>query len=227
VEKIGQGVGIGLALLFSTATAGVALWTGMDGHAFRMSAVVGGGFLAFTLPLGWLLGRRFDRLKQWAEKDSMTGTCTRRFLQLCFPKLVTQADRRGKRFSVLLLDVNDFKQVNDSLGHAKGDELLRKLAGALKGASRHGEITGRWGGDEFLLLCPYGDRASLESLNRGIEERLVQISSDWNRPLSVSSGCAIYPDDGRVLEELVQEADRRMYAEKHHRKEGLPQRLQA
>ncbi|MBW5447908.1 diguanylate cyclase [Cohnella sp. CFH 77786] len=224
MRRIGQTAGIGLAFLFSAAAA-AAQWIGSGSSDVAMWT--GLGFAAAAAPIGWFLGGRYDRLKEWAERDSLTGACCRRFVQTAFPRLVAQADRRRKRFSVLLIDVNDFKTVNDTLGHAKGDDLLRKLAGALMDAAKHGEIVVRWGGDEFLLLCPYGDRSALETMSRTIGERMAQISSQWNRPLSVSIGSAVYPDDGRMLDELVQAADKGMYADKHRRKEAGPQRLNA
>lgn len=223
MERIGQAVGIGLALTFSAAAAAAGLFPQAGQDEWLRAGWTALGFAAACAPLGWLLGRRYDKLKNWAEKDSLTGAVTRRFIRTFYSRLVVKADRRNKRFSVLLVDVNDFKTINDSFGHSKGDELLRKLAAGLSDCCRQGEIAGRWGGDEFLLLCPYGDRSSLDALNRAVNERLAGITGPWNRPLSVSVGFAVYPEDGRVLEELVQEADRRMYADKNKRKETAPQ----
>ncbi|WP_123039327.1 GGDEF domain-containing protein [Cohnella candidum] len=227
MRRLGLSLGIGLSIAFSAAVTAVHLAWGSGPDQAVTAAWIGLAFLAITVPLGCFFGVQYDKLRGWAERDTLTGACTRRFLQTGYPRLVAQADRRRKRMSVLLVDVNDFKAVNDTLGHAKGDELLRKLACGLMNASRHGEIVGRWGGDEFLLLCPYGDRSALEALNRAISEQIAGISAQWNRPLSVSVGTAVYPDDGRVLDELVQAADRGMYADKHRRKEVVQQRLKA
>jgi diguanylate cyclase (GGDEF)-like protein len=227
LRRIGQTIGICLAFLFSAAVAFVEWVWGGSLEQVLAAIWIGLGFFGASAPLGWFLGGRYDRLKDWAERDTLTGACTRRFLQMGYPRLVAKADRKRKRFTVLLVDVNDFKTINDTMGHAKGDELLSKLAGGLMNSARHGEIVGRWGGDEFLLLCPYGDRSTLETLNRVIGEQIAQISSLWNRPLSVSIGSAVYPDDGRVLDELVQAADRGMYADKHRRKQAVLHRLKA
>ncbi|WP_276357804.1 GGDEF domain-containing protein [Cohnella caldifontis] len=227
MRRNGQAIGIGLALAFSAAAA--VLCFGRDGGAepLRYALWSGAALLSASVPLGWFLGFRYDRLKDWAEKDPLTGVCNRRFVQQGFPKLVAQADRRRKRFSVVLVDLNDFKAINDTLGHAKGDEVLRKFGRGLRDISRHGEIASRWGGDEFMLLCPYGDRASLDQLSRDIGELASRIALRGGENLGVSAGAAVYPDDGRVLEELMQAADRRMYAEKKHGKETPAQRLKA
>lgn len=225
--KVGQATGMGLALAVGAAVTAVRLLWGGGVEPMRFALGCGIGFFAVLAPIGLFCGSRYDRLKEWAEKDPLTGIFNRRFLQQGFPRLRSQADRRRKRFSVLLFDVNEFKMINDIMGHAKGDEVLRLIAGTLKAASRHGEIAGRWGGDQFLLLCPYGDRSSIESLQRDIAGRLAQIPMQGNRSLHVSMGAAVYPDDGLVLEELVQAADRRMYADKKGQQEAYAERLQA
>lgn len=224
MRRIGRAVGMALAFAFSAAAAVAAMaW----GGGMEQALWNGIGLFAAGAPVGWILGSKVDRLKEWAEKDPLTGAFNRRFLERVYPRLVAQADRRRKRFSVILVDVNDFKGINDTMGHAKGDEILRKLAGGLFGASRQGEIPVRWGGDEFLLLCPYGDRSSMDGMCRAVDESAARIHSQGSRSLSVSIGTAVYPDDGRVLEELVQKADLRMYADKQRGKDTAVQRLNA
>lgn len=227
MKQIGQVVGLGLSVLFSSAVAAVCHLLSDGGIHAGESILVGLVFCGTTAPLALWLGGRYDRMKAWAERDALTSAYTRRFLHHSLLKLVKQADRRRKRMAILLIDVDDFKSINDRYGHARGDELLCKLADGMAAAARQGEIVSRWGGDEFVILCPYGDAQSLDNLKRRIEERFEQIATQWNRPLSVSVGLAIYPEDGRLLEELVQAADRRMYADKDRSKASISQRLQA
>ena len=227
LKRVGRLVGTGLAFAFGAAvTASFLAGTG-ELEQVRPAAAAGVVFCAITLPLGWWFGSCYDRLKRWAEQDSLTGVCSRRFLQLGYPRLVRQADRKLKRFSAILIDVDDFKTINDTYGHARGDELLRKLAGTLKSAAVHGEIVGRWGGDEFVMLCPYGDPQSLDKLHRSLEERIEQLARQWQCPISISVGSAVYPDDGRLLDELIQTAERSMYQDKNRGKPQVTQRLQA
>lgn len=227
MKRVGRLVGAGVAFAFGAAVT-VSLLAGAGELAqLRPAAMAGLAFSGVTLPIGWWFGSCYDRLKRWAEQDALTGVCSRRFLQHGYPRLVRQADRNNKRFSIILIDVDNFKTINDTLGHARGDELLRKLAGVLKGAARHGEIIGRWGGDEFVMLCPYGDPQSLDKLHRALEERTEQLARQWQLPISISVGSAVYPDEGRLLDELIQAADRSMYEDKNRGKPIMAHKLQA
>lgn len=227
MRQIGQVVGLGLSVLFSTAVAAAFHALSDGGIQAGESVLAGLVFCGTSAPLAWWLGGRYDRMKAWAERDALTNAFTRRYLRQGYLKLVKPSDRKRKRMAILLIDVDDFKSINDSYGHARGDELLCKLANGLASAARQGEIVSRWGGDEFVILCPNGDSQSLDRLKKRIEERIEPIAAHWKRPLSVSVGAAVYPDDGRLLEELVQAADRRMYADKSSGKIAVSQRLQA
>jgi len=228
VKKVGRLVGAGMAVIFGAAVAASFLVGSDDSEGIRGAAAAGLIVFSVMLPVGLWFGNSYDRLKRWAEQDTLTGACSRKFLQLGFPRLVKQADRKHKRFSVILIDVDDFKSINDTFGHARGDELLCKLAGVLIGAAEYGEIVGRWGGDEFVVLCPYGDAPSLDRLHRSLEERIEQLTKQWQRPVTISVGSAVYPEDGRLLDELTQVADRNMYRDKNRSKSAASaQRLQA
>lgn len=227
MKRVGRLVGTGLGFAFGAAvTASFLAGTG-ELAQLRSAAAAGVVFCAITLPIGWWFGNCYDRLKRWADQDVLTGVYSRRFLQQVYPRLVRQADRKTKRFSVILIDVDNFKTINDTYGHARGDELLRKLASVLKGAAGHGEIVGRWGGDEFVMLCPYGDPQSLDKLHRALVERAEQLARQWQLPISISFGSAVYPDEGRLLDELIQQADRSMYKDKNRSKPAVTHKLQA
>lgn len=220
LKRIGRLVGGSLAVCISMAMAAAFLAGTGDFDRLREAVALGVVLCAVAMPLGLWLGSSYDRLKQWADHDPLTGVYTRRFLRDMYPRLVRQTDRKRKRFSVFLIDVDEFKSVNDTYGHAKGDEVLRRLAEELQTAAGLGEIVGRWGGDEFLLLCPYSDAPTLDKLQRGLEERVEQLAQQWNCKISLSIGTAVYPDEGRLLDELVQAADRSMYRDKSRIKEA-------
>ncbi|MFC5652828.1 GGDEF domain-containing protein [Paenibacillus solisilvae] len=194
-------------------TAGFSYWS--NGLNSFTAASSGAAIAALAgLPLAWLFGRKFDRLKAESFTDSVTGIYNRRFIGSGFPKLGRQAQRRNKRMSVLLLDVNDFKEVNDRFGHAQGDAALRMIAETLKACSIKGEIVGRWGGDEFIMICPYADDKGIEKLAAHIHDQLLKLSLHAGMRLSVSLGSSVFPEDGTQLIQLVQSADKRMYADK-------------
>ncbi|MBB6672571.1 GGDEF domain-containing protein [Cohnella nanjingensis] len=211
---------IGMALASGICTAVVLTLTVSRGFTVPapFDLWVGAGFATILYPLGWSLGRQYDRMKHRAERDSLTGAFNRGFIGRCYPQLAKRAARAQKRISVALIDVNDFKAINDVHGHMTGDLALLRLADALNSCTRRGEIVGRWGGDEFLVLCPYAERDELDSLERLISDKLDRLSSQEGLKLSISFGTAVYPGDGQTLECLAAAADRHMYENKRRAK---------
>lgn len=228
MEHSGKWIGFGLAGVISLAAASVAAMGAGDSGSEAFVAAVGAGFAVALLPLGWLLGRQYDRVKARSERDSLTDAFNRSFIDRCFARLAEQAGKGKKRISVTLIDLNDFKAINDTFGHLSGDQVLAQLAKTLQACSDRGEIVGRWGGDEFLLLSPYAVRGADNTLHRQIEEGLARLSQTLGKPLSAAVGTAVFPEDGQTLGQLLEVADRCMYEDKARRKkEETPQRLNA
>ena len=119
-------------------------------------------------------------------------------------------------FSVLMVDVDGLKRINDAGGHGTGDAVLRQVALVLRANVRREDLVSRWGGDEFLILMPEIDRVGAVSLARRISGTLLT-EADSLAPISVSIGTAAFPADGSTAEELLAAADREMYAEKRQR----------
>ncbi|NBC69854.1 GGDEF domain-containing protein [Paenibacillus sacheonensis] len=184
---------------------------------------------AAAFPGAWLAGRSYDRLRFEATTDSLTGAYNRRFIEATFKKLLRKAARRRKRMTVIMLDVNDFKEVNDRFGHHQGDTALALIADTLRSCSERGEFVGRWGGDEFILICPYADDKGIERITKRIHEQLLGISRRIGLRLSVSIGYAVFPDQGKDLSQLTYTADKNMYADKYMCKmqDSEPAALQA
>jgi diguanylate cyclase (GGDEF)-like protein len=156
--------------------------------------------LALFDPLTNLPNRRFilDRLLD-AERSSMAA---------------------GHRFGIIYLDLDDFKEINDTLGHAAGDELLRDVSAAMAGALRAGDCLGRIGGDEFVVLAehvehPAGVKALAQRLKAIAES--VSVSGDATLRIGISCGCGIFPDDGANADEVMRVADHAMYRAKRLR----------
>ncbi|WP_323132023.1 GGDEF domain-containing protein [Paenibacillus silvisoli] len=210
------------------AAAGLCLLASKTPSPFAASIGIA-VFAAITIPIGYALGLKYDRLQAAASTDSVTGVYNRRFLESIFKKLQKKALRTRKRMTVILMDVNDFKEVNDRMGHSQGDHALKLIAGALAASAERGELIGRWGGDEFMMICPYADEKGIDRVIKQIHEQLFGISVRTGLRLSVSAGYAVFPDQGTELGQLTASADKRMYAEKHVRKAQLsePAALQA
>ncbi|REE92811.1 diguanylate cyclase (GGDEF)-like protein [Paenibacillus taihuensis] len=224
----GRNTALAIATGLTAAAGGLSV---LASHAHMLLPVVIGvsAFATAIFSFGLFLGTKYDRLKFEATMDSVTDVYNRRFIEANFKMLLRQAERKRKRMTVMMLDVNDFKEVNDRYGHMQGDKVLAAIAEGLKQCGDRGEITGRWGGDEFIMICPYADEKHVERLLNQIHEQLQSISLKTSLRLSVSVGHAAYPEHGTDLCQLTQSADKRMYADKYLRKKQAtePTALQA
>ncbi|MDN4608064.1 GGDEF domain-containing protein [Sporosarcina highlanderae] len=168
---------------------------------------------AFFLTVAWWGGKQFDRVKYFSEKDPLTNTFNRRTIERSFQKIAKTCDKKGQKLGVILLDLNDFKVVNDTYGHHKGDELLTEIASRLNKSVNNNDLVARWGGDEFLILVPNcKDRFRVEyinNLNQTLEEEFEHFPT-----IRASIGFAFYPDDEQSFQGLIQKADEAMYKNK-------------
>jgi diguanylate cyclase (GGDEF)-like protein len=160
--------------------------------------------------------RMFQRLSQ---TDDLTGTYNRRAMMALVQDELEKAARYSRPFSVLMIDTDNLKQVNDRYGHDVGDRLVRAVAAALKGQVRASDRVARVGGDEFFVLMPEtGREKALEAANRicaAISGAAVIHGGD-HITTTVSVGLASYPEDGTTAEELRERADFAMYRSKEH-----------
>ena len=157
--------------------------------------------------------RLIERLAWSAATDPLTGLANRRAFE---ERLDARLAGESSAFAVLMLDVDDLKQVNDAQGHAAGDAVLVEVARVLRSHVREGDIVTRWGGDEFVLLVDGLDRVGAVSLARRVGGTLLA-GGDGSRSISVSLGTACYPADGSSRDTLLAAADRSMYSDKRQR----------
>ncbi|MEN3010859.1 MAG: diguanylate cyclase [Candidatus Bipolaricaulaceae bacterium] len=158
--------------------------------------------------------RAREALRDLSHRDPLTNLYNRRYLFEVLSREIRRAQRYGHPFALALLDVDNFRWVNNVFGHLRGDEVLKAIARLLLQNLRACDYVFRYGGDEFLLLLPETDEA-------GAEEAVRQKLRAWSRTLELgfvldfSAGIAAFdPQKGRPPEELLREADARMYAAK-------------
>ncbi|MBT2658645.1 GGDEF domain-containing protein [Bacillus sp. ISL-18] len=163
-----------------------------------------------TLTL-YMLGKQYDKAKFFSEKDYLTGLYNRRFIDEIFPKLKSSVDRKNQQLSLLILDCNNFKQINDTYGHKAGDLVLKDVSSMLLTCVRDCDIIARWGGDEFLIVAPNSDQEGIKTMIKCIEKELNELSKRSGNHISVSAGMAIYPNDSNNLDNLIKIADKNMY----------------
>ncbi len=157
------------------------------------------------------------RLQHLAHHDPLTGLPNRTLLRDRVQRALSAAQRRNSRTALLFLDMDQFKEVNDSLGHAIGDALLRHVAGLLLEAVRTADTVSRQGGDEFAIVLP--EVEDIDGVVR-VAEKIMQISAGTAQieghelRLSMSVGVALYPDNASDFDSLLQCADAAMYRAK-------------
>lgn len=154
------------------------------------------------------------RLEEAASVDALTGLANRRTGAEALDRLGARAERRSAPLSVLMVDVDRFKSVNDELGHAAGDVVLRAVAGVLEAEVRRDDVVARFGGEEFVVLLPGADQADAARLATRLLERVRHVTEACiGRPVTVSIGVAAAPSDCPV-DRLLPVADERLLAAK-------------
>jgi diguanylate cyclase (GGDEF)-like protein len=185
--------------------------------------------IAFIAAVFGMLLASNARLRQAAEMsalfDSLTNLPNRRFFEDRLQQAEQRAGEKGSRLGVIYVDLDDFKQVNDTLGHHAGDELLRKVGAAMAQVLRPGDCLARVGGDEFVVLVEdIESRAQLAML----AERLGRAIGSTSEPGAVtraSYGVALFPEDGISLKDVMRGADTAMYLAKREGRQNLPAAL--
>jgi diguanylate cyclase (GGDEF)-like protein len=157
------------------------------------------------------------RLLRLADHDPLTNLFSRRRLQEELRLTLAQTRRYGTRGALLFLDLDDFKAVNDTLGHRGGDGVLAALAHRLRARLRHSDIVARLGGDEFAVLLPHTDSVQGQALSAQLLEAIRSHPIDLGDrtvALSAAIGIALFPEHGTTAEELLGNADQAMYQAK-------------
>ena len=182
--------------------------------------------LSYTVALGGALldnAHLFERVRHMAVSDPLTGLANYRRLLDVLENETERTDRSGRPFSVLLLDLDGLKAINDSYGHLVGSRAICRVADILRIHCRAIDTAARYGGDEFALVLPESQE---EEARRVVDRiRLVMANDDEPPRLSASMGIAVYRGDGERIEMLLSEADQQLYAEKAKRAQRTPAML--
>ncbi|MDJ0514143.1 MAG: GGDEF domain-containing protein [Methyloceanibacter sp.] len=162
------------------------------------------------------------QLSKMASHDPLTGLANRRELESALASAIASS-ASGRRHALFLIDLNGFKRINDTYGHAMGDRMLQAVAGRLQAAARPSDLLARLGGDEFALLCYDLDRGTAHTIGQRIMEALdSQIGvSGTSLRIGASIGVALIPQNGSTADEIVHHADLAMYRAKSEDRTAL------
>jgi diguanylate cyclase (GGDEF)-like protein len=181
--------------------------------------------LALASLLWWLMARKVmasgrafhqaeHRIKTLALHDALTGLPNRVSLEEALRAALSRARRRMGKVSVLMIDLDGFKPVNDRFGHEAGDRVLREVARRLQSALRDGELCGRHGGDEFVVVIEHGEDplaavTVADRISKALEPPISLASGSAS--ISASIGIATFPDDAKLEQDLLRHADLALY----------------
>ena len=164
----------------------------------------------------------FEQTQEDSLTDPLTGLPNTRFMFLHLSRELARADRLNAEVSLLVMDLDDFKEINDTFGHHIGDRALREVATVLRAAIRPYDICVRYAGDEFIVVLSGCGREEAEAKRRELQQAVdnveLEVQPDLHIPLVISAGAAVFPHDGNAYETLLAKADSRMYRDKSQRK---------
>ena len=162
-----------------------------------------------------------DKLGELAIKDQLTNLYNRHFFNEIIEKETSSAERKTEPLSFIMIDIDGFKQINDTLGHLTGDKILAEAATLIKNTVRKSDIVFRYGGDEFLVILTNSacDMAIImvQRILDGVEDWNINSANTCGCKLSISVGCATY-EKGNDVVETLKKADERMYQNKNGKK---------
>jgi diguanylate cyclase (GGDEF)-like protein len=219
-----------MGLLAPAGLIGYALTRG-DGVDVRHLSVVlaAGGVTAFAL-LGRTIGRRDDtlrarnaelaalssELRQLARVDALTGVANRRTFDERLEMELARARRYGVACSLIMIDLDRFKAVNDRYGHQAGDQVLRTVAASLDTGKRAGDLVARYGGEEFAAILPHTDADAAAAWAERLRARIAAAQAAWHGgPLTITASFGVAAGDQAVSSaDLIEAADNALYTAK-------------
>ncbi len=182
-----------------------------------LTAVVIGLFALVTIIFAWFLYRSKKHYQIRAQTDYLTHIANRRHIIEKGRRLLTQCEQRQEDFSIIIIDIDDFKLINDKYGHAIGDVVIKQVVNSMRNGLSEGQILGRIGGEEFLMLLPKVNKGHgyviAERIRKHVADTLISVDK-LQLQITLSLGVAVNKPPVTVFEELLRRADEAMYQAK-------------
>jgi diguanylate cyclase (GGDEF)-like protein len=160
-----------------------------------------------------------ESLHEQSIKDALTGLFNRRFVDEFLVRELARAERKTRQLSMIALDIDHFKRINDTFGHSAGDKVLQKVGTILQAHVRGSDVASRIGGEEFLLLLAESPLTlavkRAEDIRNAIDQMSLKFENKDLGRITASFGAVAFPDHGRTAESLIRAADRALYAAKN------------
>lgn len=166
-----------------------------------------------------LLEKSEAKLREQSIRDHLTGLYNRRYLDETLAREIRRAEREAFPVGIIMLDLDHFKRLNDTFGHAAGDVVLHEIGVLLKGKIRYADIVCRYGGEEFVVVMPGASLQITVQRAEDLREEVSQLDLQYDNhnlgKITISAGVAIFPNHGATAEAVLQCADSALYAAKH------------
>ncbi|MFH1726828.1 MAG: sensor domain-containing diguanylate cyclase [Pseudomonadota bacterium] len=163
--------------------------------------------------------RLFEKMETLATTDSMTGLYNHRYFQETFEQNLARAHRFSEKISLMFLDIDYFKSINDTYGHIYGDKVLKKISSVIKSSIRKIDIASRYGGEEFAVILPNTGKKEANNLGERIRQNVEIERFDGSLrelKVTISAGISTFPDDSEKRSELISKADKALYYAKEN-----------
>lgn len=208
---------VGVPLILLDKVVGVISVQSLDSHAYSADQIRLLETIATQAAIAVQNASLYDQMKQMAITDSVTGLFTRRHFTQLGQREVDRALRYDRRLSVLMVDIDHFKRVNDTYGHNTGDQVLMMVAVTCRMALRATDIVGRWGGEEFAIVLPEADRDGAALIAERIRRMMADSKMELGKnviQVTVSIGVVTLGESCGTMEMLIDHADRALYLAK-------------
>ena len=156
----------------------------------------------------------YRETKRLAIRDEMTGTFNYRYFRDVLKKMIREREKTKEPLSLLMVDIDNFKQMNDTFGHIEGDKVLKKVSKVIKSNVRRMDVVTRYGGDEFVIILWGVGKEAAKLLGERIRKAVKKELSIHTFPLTLSIGICAFPDDGKKVGVLLDKADKALYRAK-------------
>ncbi len=213
-KHIGDKQGVRLRLVTYSVLIGVLLI--ISGDIFQLSSICGLGIIISTIGIlayVYYLTSMANDLNYLAHRDELTGLANRRYMYNKFNTDLMGAENT----SIIFLDINDFKRINDKIGHIKADEILCAVTEEIQASLRNTDVLSRFGGDEFVIMLPDTSEKTALSILARLQENVYKLDFPGGIKVEFSAGVATSPENGDNLDELINLADQELYKAKKNK----------
>jgi diguanylate cyclase (GGDEF)-like protein len=156
-----------------------------------------------------------ERLRELSVTDVLTGIYNRYKFSQEINKEISRTKRYNLPLGLIMFDIDHFKQINDTYGHQTGDEVLKELCSLVKEIIRETDIFARWGGEEFMILCPHTNNQKIMVFAERIRKKIEEHKFSYGVKITISLGVSMYSNKEKDDKELLKRTDTALYKAKH------------